>query len=61
MLQSSSHHALAGAAVRELATETRGRLRLGKGGYRWDHVRASALRIEVADDAFTSKGAKAPC
>lgn len=58
MLQSSAHHALSGAAVRELATEARGRLRLGKGGYRREHVRAFAQRVEVADDAIRIMGTK---
>lgn len=58
MLQSASHHALSGAAVRELATEARSRLRLAKGGYRREHVRAFAQRVEVADDAIRIMGSK---
>lgn len=58
MLQSSSHHALTGAAVRELAAEARTRLRFGEGGYRRDYVRAFAQRVEVADDAVYIKGTK---
>ncbi|AQS84552.1 hypothetical protein A0U92_06895 [Acetobacter aceti] len=61
MLQSSTHNALTGAAVWELATEARSRLRHGEGGYRRDHVRAFAQRVEVADDAIYIKGSKAPC
>lgn len=58
MLASSTHQRLTGAAVRELASEARRRLRLGKGGYRREHVRAFAQRVEVADDAIYIKGNK---
>ena len=58
MLQSSSHNALTGAAVRELTQQARGRLRLGKGGYRREHVRAFAQRVEVADDAIRIMGTR---
>ncbi len=46
------------AAVQELASEARTRLRLGKGGYRREHVRAFAQRVQVADDAIYIKGNK---
>ena len=42
--------------MRELASEARTRLRLGKGGYRREHVRAFAQHVEVADDAIYIKG-----
>ncbi len=42
MWKSAAHHGLTGAAVRELAREARTGLRLEKGGYRRDHVRAFA-------------------
>ena len=58
MLASSTHQGLTGAAVRELALEARSRMRLGTGGYRRDHVRAFAQRIEVADDAIRIMGSK---
>ncbi len=58
MLASSTHQRLTGAAVRELASEARTRLRLGKGGYRREHVRAFAQHVEVADDAIYIKGSK---
>ena len=58
MLAGSTHQRLTGAAVRELASEARTRLRLGKGGYRREHVRAFAQHIEVADDAIYIKGNK---
>jgi site-specific DNA recombinase len=58
MLKSSAHQGLTGAAVRELASEARTRLRLGKGGYRREHVRAFAQHVEVADDAIYIKGSK---
>ena len=58
MLKSSAHQDLTGAVVRELATEARTRLRLRKGGYRREHVRAFAQRVEVADDAIRIMGTK---
>ena len=58
MLASASHHSLSGAAVREMASEARGRLRQGKGGYRREHARAFAQRVEVADDAIRIMGTK---
>src|SRR5690606_27559142 len=58
MLASSTHQRLTGAAVRELASEARTRLRLGKGGYRRVHARAFAQHVEVADDAIYLKGNK---
>ncbi|MEZ5866606.1 MAG: zinc ribbon domain-containing protein [Geminicoccaceae bacterium] len=58
MLASSTHQRLTGDAVRELTIEARRRLRLGKGGYRREHVRAFAQHVEVADDAIYIKGNK---
>ncbi len=58
MLKSSAHKGLTGAAVRELASEARSGLRLEKGGYRRDHVRAFAQHVEVADDAIYINGSK---
>jgi len=58
MLANSTHQRLTGAAVRELASEARTRLRLGKGGYRREHVRAFAQHVEVADNAIYIKGSK---
>lgn len=58
MLKSAAHQGLTGAAVRELAREARTGLRLGKGGYRRDHVRAFAQHVEVADDAIYINGNK---
>ena len=42
----------------ELASEARTRLRLGKGGYRREHVRAFAQHAEIADDAIYIEGSK---
>jgi hypothetical protein len=42
----------------ELASEARIRLRLGKGGYRREHVRAFAQHVEIADHAIYIKGGK---
>lgn len=61
MLASSTHQRLTGAAVQELASEARTRLRLAKGGYRREHVRAFAQRVEVADDAIYRKESKTSC
>lgn len=58
MLKSSAHQGLTGPAVRELAREPRTGLRLGRGGYRRDHVRAVAQHVEVADDAIYINGNK---
>ncbi len=58
MLKNSAHKGLTGAAVRELASEARTGLRLEKGGYRRDHVRAFAQHVEVADDAIYINGNK---
>ena len=58
MLKNSAHKGLTGAAVRELASEARTGLRLEKGGYRRDHVRAFAQHVEVADDAIYINGSK---
>ncbi len=58
MMKSSAHKGLTGAAVRELAREARTGLRLGKGGYRREHVRAFAQHVEVADDAIYINGNK---
>jgi len=44
--------------VPELASEARTRLRLGKGGYRREHVRAFAQHAEIADDAIYIKVSK---
>ncbi|WKW52032.1 recombinase family protein [Rhodomicrobium lacus] len=58
MLASTAHQSITGAAVREMASEARSRLRQGKGGYRREHVRAFAQRVEVADDAIRIMGTK---
>ncbi len=58
MLKNAAHKGLTGAAVRELASEARTGLRLEKGGYRRDHVRAFAQHVEVADDAIYINGNK---
>ena len=42
----------------ELASEARTRLRLGKGGYRREHVQAFAQHAEIADDAIYIEGSK---
>ena len=56
MLESSSHRAITPEAVREFAGEARSRIRLGKGGYRRDHLRALAQRVEVADHEIRIMG-----
>ncbi len=58
MLASSTHQRLTEATVRELVSEARTRLRLGKGGYRREYVRAFAQHVEVANDAIYIKDSK---
>jgi site-specific DNA recombinase len=48
MLESSAQQAITPAMVRKFARTARERIRIG-GGYRRDHVRALAQRVEVAD------------
>ena len=44
--------------VREFAGDARDRIRLGKGVYRRDHLRAFAQHVEVADDEIRIMGTK---
>ncbi|MFD2237917.1 hypothetical protein [Aureimonas populi] len=53
-----THNALTGAAARELISEPRSRFRFVERGYRRNHVRAFAQRVEVADDAIYITGSK---
>ena len=44
--------------VRTFAATARQRIRLDGGGYRRDHLRALAQRVEVADDEVRIMGSK---
>ena len=58
MLQNSGQKAVTPQMLRKFATTARERIRLTGGGYRREHVRAFAQRVEVADDAIYIKGSK---
>lgn len=58
MLESSSHNAVSPAMIRRFAQAARERIRLQGGGYRRDHLRALAQRVEVADDEIRLMGSK---
>ncbi|GLK63866.1 hypothetical protein GCM10017635_13370 [Paracoccus kondratievae] len=58
MLESPGHSALSPAMIEGFARRSRERIRGGEGGYRRDHLRALAQRVEVADDAIRIMGSK---
>lgn len=58
MLDSSRQQAVTPAMVRRLADVARARMRLAGGGYRRDHLRALAQRVEVADHEARIMGSK---
>ncbi|TGY88810.1 recombinase family protein [Marinicauda algicola] len=58
MLENSTHQAVTPATVRSLADTARRRIRLEGGGYRRDHLRALAQRVEVADREVRIMGSK---
>jgi len=49
MLESSSQHAITPQMVRKIRPDGAGAMRIKRGGYRRDHLRALAQRVEVAD------------
>jgi hypothetical protein len=49
MLESSAHHAVTPQMLRQFANAARKRMQADGGGYRRDHLRLLAQRIEVAD------------
>jgi site-specific DNA recombinase len=58
MLQSSGRSSRHAADVRRFASRARQRLRLDGGGYRRDHLRALAQRVEVAETEVRIMGSK---
>jgi site-specific DNA recombinase len=58
MFESSSQQAITPAMVRTFARMARVRMRLQGGGYRRDHLRALAQRVEVADKEVRIMGSK---
>jgi hypothetical protein len=57
-LENSGSQALTPAALRTFATAARRRLRAENGGYRRDHLRAVAQRVEVGDSRVRIVGSK---
>lgn len=58
MLESSGNQAVTPAAVRRFADVARQRIRLDGGGYRRDHLRAFAQRVEVGEVEVRIMGSK---
>jgi site-specific DNA recombinase len=58
MLESSGQRAITPAMVQTFARTARERIRIGGGGYRRDHLRALAQRVEVADKEVRIMGSK---
>ena len=58
MLESSGQQTITPAMVRKFARTARERIRLDGGGYRRDHLRALAQRVEVADGEVRIMGSK---
>ncbi len=58
MLQNSGQKALTPQMLRKFATTARERIRLEGGGYRRDHLRALAQRVEVAEGEVRIMGSK---
>ena len=58
MLQNSGQRAVTPEMLRKFATTARQRIRLESGGYRRDHLRALAQRVEVAEGEVRIMGSK---
>ncbi|HVB89273.1 MAG TPA: hypothetical protein VND97_03650 [Beijerinckiaceae bacterium] len=58
MLESSAQQAVTPQMVRKFARAARGRIKIEGGGYRRDHLRALAQRVEVADKEVRIMGSK---
>ena len=58
MLQNSGQKAVTPQMLRKFATTARQRIRLDGGGYRRDHLRALAQRVEVAEGEVRIMGSK---
>jgi hypothetical protein len=57
-LESNGHQTITPAMVRKFAATARERIRISGGGYRRDHLRALAQRVEVADSEIRIMGSK---
>jgi site-specific DNA recombinase len=57
-LESAGQQTVTPAMVRRFAATARERLRITGGGYRSDHLRALAQRVEVADSEVSIMGSK---
>jgi site-specific DNA recombinase len=58
LLESSGQQAITPAMVRKFARTARERIRIAGGGYRRDHLRALAQRVEVGDGEVRIMGSK---
>ena len=58
MHASADHQTITPAIVRKFAATARETMRIAGGGYRRDHLRALAQRVEVADDEVRIMGSK---
>ena len=58
MLEASAHQAITPQMVQRFARTARDRIRIDGGGYRRDHLRALAQRVEVADREVRIIGSK---
>jgi len=58
MLESAGQKAITAPMLRKFANTARQRMRLPGGGYRRDHVRALAQRVEVNDSVVRIIGSK---
>ncbi len=58
MLESSSQQSITPQMVQRFARTARERIRIDGGGYRRDHLRALAQRVEVADREVRIIGSK---
>ena len=60
-LENNGHQTITPAMVRKFAATARERIRIAGGGYRRDHLRALAQRVEVADGEVQIMGSKKIC
>ncbi len=58
LLESPGHSAISSTMIQGFARRARERIRGTEGGYRRDHLRSLAQRVEVADDAIRIMGSK---
>lgn len=58
ILESSTHQTITPQMVQKFARTARERIRIEGGGYRRDHLRALAQRVEVADKEVRIMGSK---